>query len=322
MCLSTVKLSAAHHIRNRSSLVFSSVCHLNARYRWCLTGTPVHNSLDDYGALLSFVRVYPFRAKSQFMAFIVKPVEDRHELGIQRLQELVRTTCLRRTKQQTLDSGLLSLPHRTQKTCLVHLHPHDQTLYDSVKRVLQKTASGSDRPQRNDVLAKAKEKNVIVLLNVLRLICNHGEELVPQLAGSITGNTSALSIDHIQRQINAAVCSSCGGESNGSGASTESQGSLCVDCARLEKNPSDQQSGVVLEQRDGNSASQAARIGKVVRPSAKVVALVSNLRQEASINNQTHKPRKRYIPVAHRCAKAQHCPDFIQCCIQLLGEDA
>lgn len=236
------------------------------------------------------------------MTYIVKPVEEKHKLGIQPLQELVRATCLRRTKQQTLASGLLSLPHRTEKTCPVYLHPDDQNLYDSVKTVLQKTASGSEKSLRKDVSAKAREKNVMVLLNSLRLICNHGEELVPQLAKSITGESSASYIDHVQRDIHFIPCSSCGGETDGSDVFTERQGSLCVDCANLETEPLGPQSGLNLEQRDGNSGSQSASMGKstfskTVRPSAKVVALVNNLRQEASISNKTNKPRKRYIPV-------------------------
>ncbi|KAI5923344.1 P-loop containing nucleoside triphosphate hydrolase protein [Camillea tinctor] len=45
-----------HHIRNRESQVFMACCQVRAQYRWCLTGTPIQNSLDDYGALLSFLK--------------------------------------------------------------------------------------------------------------------------------------------------------------------------------------------------------------------------------------------------------------------------
>lgn len=291
----TVKLATAHHVRNRSSQAFFSVCQLKARYRWCLTGTPVHNSLDDYGALLSFLRVYPFRAKSQFMTYVVKPMEERHKLGIRPLQELVRATCLRRTKQHALASGLLRLPPRSEKTCSVDLHPHDQVLYDCVKRELQKTASGS---------AKAEQGNVMVLLNYLRLICNHGEQLVPHLAKSIAGKALASCIGHIQGQIHVA-CSSCGGETDSSSVYTGTgpHGSLCVNCASVETIPPHSELQMILEQSEGSSASRSpskikSTLSKAVRPSAKVVALVNNLRQEASFSDQIDKPRKRYTPVA------------------------
>lgn len=298
-----VVLDEAHHVRNRFRQTFFSVCQLKARYRWCLTGTPVHNSLDDYGALLSFVRVYPFRAKSQFMTYVVKPLEeDRHKLGIRPLQALVRATCLRRTKQQALESGLLSLPRRTETTCPVYLHPDDQILYDSVKTMLQRTASGSEKSLRKDVSAKAKEKNVVVLLNSLRLICNHGAELVPQLAKSIAGKASASCIDHIQGQIHVAACLSCGGETDGSSVYTGigPHGSLCVNCASVETTPRSSELQMILEQREGSSASRSPSkrnsiFGKAARPSAKVVALINNLRQEASFSDQIDKPRKSVI---------------------------
>lgn len=236
------------------------------------------------------------------MTYVIKPVEENHGLGIQRLQELVRATCLRRTKQQTLASGLLSLPHRTEKIIPVYLHPDDQVLYNSVKRLLQKTASGSDKPLRKDVSAKTKEKNVMVLLNSLRLICNHGEELVPQLAKRVTANSSASYFDQIQQQIHVAACSSCGGETDGVCAGP--RGSLCVACANLETAQPDSQLGVMLEQRGDTSDSQSTTIGKPtfgknVRRSAKVIALVNSLRQEASISDQKHMPRKRYISVPY-----------------------
>lgn len=292
-----VKLSAAHHVRNRSSQVFSSVCKLKAQYRWCLTGTPVHNSLDDYGALLSFIRVYPFRAKSQFNTHIAKPVEEKDESGVQRLQELVRATCLRRTKQQALASGLLSLPHRTERTCQVHLLPDDQALYGAVTKFLQKIAAGSDK-QRKDVSAKAKGENVMALLNYLRLICNHGEELVPHLPKVFMDKGPASCIDQVQGEIHANACSSCGGETDGSSAFTGPHGFLCIDCAHLETKPSDPQLRRQVEQKEGKSASESTSFGKsmsdkCVRPSAKVVALLNNLRHEASISGCTRKSRKR-----------------------------
>lgn len=260
------------------------------------------------------------------MTYIVKPVEEKRKLGIQPLQELVRATCLRRTKQQTLASGSLSLPRRTEKTCPVNLHPDDQILYDSVKKVLQKTASGSDKSLRKDVSTRVKEKNVMVLLNSLRLICNHGE-LAPQFVKSITGGSSASYIDHMQRHIDTAACSSCGGETDGSSVFTGAQGTLCVDCAHLERVSPVPQSEMNLEQKDDNWNSQSASVGKstfgkAVKPSAKVVALVNNLRQQALISDQTQQPRKRYIPVFCRLNKTNRFPNLIQRCIQLLGQDA
>jgi SNF2 family DNA or RNA helicase len=47
----------AHEIRNCSTKQFQAVHGLTAQHRWCLTGTPIQNSLEDLEALISFLRV-------------------------------------------------------------------------------------------------------------------------------------------------------------------------------------------------------------------------------------------------------------------------
>lgn len=233
------------------------------------------------------------------MAYVVRPVEEQHDFGIQRLQALVRATCLRRTKQQTLDSGLLSLPQRFERIEYVRLHTDDQGLYDLVKRANQKLSAGLDTPLQKDASERENKKNVMVLLNSLRLICDHGKELVPRLAKSIMEKSSLSIIDRNQEQTDASSCSSCGGESDRSSAFTGPRDFLCINCANSETTTSDIQYNTRLETRKGASAYQIASIdgmGSATKPSAKVVALIKNLRQEASISDPTNKPRKRYIP--------------------------
>jgi transcription termination factor 2 len=43
----------AHNVKNHVSATAKGACHLAARSRWCLTGTPIHNKLAD---LYSYVR--------------------------------------------------------------------------------------------------------------------------------------------------------------------------------------------------------------------------------------------------------------------------
>ncbi|KAF2191078.1 hypothetical protein K469DRAFT_746516 [Zopfia rhizophila CBS 207.26] len=82
-------LDEAHHIRNRSSQIFKAACAIDSRYRWCLTGTPIHNSLDDYGALLSFIRVPPFTEKTMFDFWITSPIRHARPYSMRRLQDLL-----------------------------------------------------------------------------------------------------------------------------------------------------------------------------------------------------------------------------------------
>lgn len=195
-------------------------------------------------------------------------------------------------------SGLLSLPHRTERTCQVHLLPDDQALYETVKKGLQKIAAGSHKQVRKELSAKTKHENVMVLLNSLRLICNHGEELVPRLPKVWTDERLISSVEQLQIQVCGVNCSSCGDQIDGSRAFSGTQGVLCVDCAIMGTASSESQRRLRVERRGIELASESANIGRsvisaAVRPSAKVVALIDNLREETSISGPTNKPRKR-----------------------------
>lgn len=297
-------LTAAHHIRNRSKQAFQSVCELTSRYRWCLTGTPIHNSLDDYGALLSFIRVFPFVEKSNFMSWIVKPVEEKHKLGVERLQGLIRATCLRRTKQKTLSSDKLKLPPRSEKIHDVHLHWDDQVLYDTVRRFNAEIAAGSEQRPEKDSLPKGKEKNILLLINSLRLICDHGEQLLPEAVKRRSEESSIASIASFaseMQQVYHGRCSVCEGELDDSVAQADGQDSICVNCATSEQGSSNTNLQADFLGKKGFSDSQLARSQSsgsaklCYRPSAKVLALLGNLEQERTTAGGNRRQRKRHV---------------------------
>jgi SNF2 family DNA or RNA helicase len=171
----------AHHIRNRKSQIFAAVCSVQSTFRWCLTGTPVHNSLDDYGALLSFLRVPSFTSKAMFDHWITKPIQQKKQEGFSRLQILVRTTCLRRTKDSIGDA--LDLPQRREEVEFVPLQPQDQELYNFFKSKAAELASGATTLNPATATRKlSQDGSVLSLLNFLRLTCNHGQQILPKSA--------------------------------------------------------------------------------------------------------------------------------------------
>lgn len=106
----------AHRIRTRGSKLHQSALTISKRAhcRWCLTGTPIHNSLDDYGALLGFLQAPKLSEKRDFDKLIVQHMKDKPQDGLARLQDLVRATCLRRTISG-LGAATLHLPPRKIK---------------------------------------------------------------------------------------------------------------------------------------------------------------------------------------------------------------
>ncbi|KAI2615913.1 SNF2 family N-terminal domain-containing protein [Hypoxylon sp. NC1633] len=55
-----VILDEAHCIKKRTTMTARACFALNARYHWCLTGTPLQNRIGELFSLLRFLRITPF----------------------------------------------------------------------------------------------------------------------------------------------------------------------------------------------------------------------------------------------------------------------
>lgn len=92
-------LDEAHTIKNRNAKATQAACALDAKYRWCLTGTPMQNNLDELQSLIKFLRIKPFNDLAVWRDQITKPLANgRGGLAIQRLQVYLKAFMKRRTK--------------------------------------------------------------------------------------------------------------------------------------------------------------------------------------------------------------------------------
>lgn len=63
-----VIVDEAQNIKNPMAKSAAACCRLNATYRWCLTGTPMMNRLEDFQSLLAFLRIRPYSNAKKFKA--------------------------------------------------------------------------------------------------------------------------------------------------------------------------------------------------------------------------------------------------------------
>lgn len=65
-------LDEAQCIKNRNTKSAQAACHIDATYRWCMSGTPMMNNVGELHSLLKFLRIRPYCALEKF-SFVRKP---------------------------------------------------------------------------------------------------------------------------------------------------------------------------------------------------------------------------------------------------------
>lgn len=157
---------SAHIIRRQATVFNRAVTELSARSRWCLTGTPIQNRLDDIGALFAFIRAHPFHNLATFKRFISTPFEESEErraTASHSLTLLLDSLCLRRTKD------LLHLPDRVDKVRELEFTVQERAQYDQTKSTMNRAL----RQRVGDSFVKSRFGMFQVQLQ-LRILCNHG----------------------------------------------------------------------------------------------------------------------------------------------------
>jgi len=82
-----VVLDEAQYIKGRNTRIAKKACHLQASHRWCITGTPMQNSVEEIYPLLRFLRLDPFSTPSVWRKLVSDPLEEAKKRA-ERLAEL------------------------------------------------------------------------------------------------------------------------------------------------------------------------------------------------------------------------------------------
>ncbi|KAI0152567.1 SNF2 family N-terminal domain-containing protein [Hypoxylon sp. NC0597] len=286
-----VVLDEAHIVRNRSTKSFQAVNMLKAKHRWCLTGTPIQNRLDDLGALVEFLKVDPFDNPSTFRNTFLSPIDSGEKSGWERLRSLIRSIALRRTKK-ALD-GDLSLPARRETVHWINLDNEERALYNLVKKHFALAINSG-----------APVMNTFQFILRLRQICNHGSDLLPQSlrawlneAASLWGAVSPL----LQR---CEVCDTALDDSNSSYDALSCFHQVCQTCLPADDAPNNGtgsvcpvcDTGILEETEGGIKPKPDHKSGSMrYRPSSKVKALLQNLQNDREVAITSGQPSAKSV---------------------------
>jgi len=140
-------LDEAHTIKNRCSRMAQAAFRLNGFTRWCVTGTPLQNSLDELYALVKFLRLDPWSAWPEWRNAVSLPL-DRGRRGdgnamaqaLDAGRRVVQPLLLRRTKatrDPKTQQLLLELPPKHVHVLDLQLSVPERDFYDALFKKAQ-----------------------------------------------------------------------------------------------------------------------------------------------------------------------------------------
>lgn len=166
-----VVLDEAQMIKNSRTMAAHAAWALRARRRWCLSGTPIQNSIDDLFSYFKFLRYDPYSKLSSFKELIKDPIASEDPDGFRRLNAILQTVLLRRTKQSTDDAGnrLIPLPERNVRLVQKEFTPEERKFY----MALSDDADALLKRYQAEGTTGANYVNMLWMLLRMRQACNH-----------------------------------------------------------------------------------------------------------------------------------------------------
>ncbi|KAL8701224.1 MAG: hypothetical protein Q9201_005022 [Fulgogasparrea decipioides] len=189
-----VILDEAHTIKNRNAKATQACYALRAEYRWCLTGTPMQNNLDELQSLIRFLKIKPYNDLSIWKDQITRPLANgRGGIAMRRLQYYLKAFMKRRTKDVLKQEGALNLGGKASTAGSIQsgfkitarriesveadFSPEERKFYE---RLEQRTDKSLEQMMGGE---KMNYASALVLLLRLRQACNH-----PRLVGGNLAN--------------------------------------------------------------------------------------------------------------------------------------
>ncbi|KAK6587594.1 hypothetical protein RS030_91512 [Cryptosporidium xiaoi] len=155
----------AHQLKNRDSKRFKELNNLETKYRLLLSGTPLHNNLEELWSLLHFLNPNSFYNYNDFR-MKYPDVENPNVISmdkqkqLEELQEELQKYVLRRVKKDVEKS----LPKKIERILRVELSPQQTEIY---KSILSRNYSELSRCTGG---TKTSLQNICM---ELKKVCNH-----------------------------------------------------------------------------------------------------------------------------------------------------
>ncbi|KAL0363351.1 UNVERIFIED_CONTAM: Helicase-like transcription factor CHR28 [Sesamum calycinum] len=188
-----VVLDEAQSIKNHRTQVARACWGLRAKRRWCLSGTPIQNAIDDLYSYFRFLRHEPYAIFRTFCEQLKAPIHKSPQDGYKKLQAVLKTIMLRRTKGTFIDGEpIIKLPPKTIELKKVDFSEEERDFYcrleaDSRAQFAEYAAAGT---------VKQNYVNILLMLLRLRQACDH-----PLLVKGFSPNSQMTSSIEVAKKL-------------------------------------------------------------------------------------------------------------------------
>lgn len=194
---SRVVLDESQTIKNHRTQVARACSGLRAKRRWCLSGTPIQNSIDELFSYFRFLRYDPYDKYKTFGSSIKAFIARDPIKGYQKLQVILGTIMLRRTKGTTIGGRpIINLPPKKVDLARVEFSSEERAFYeklefDSRKQFKAYAAAGT---------VNQNYANILLMLLRLRQACDH-PLLVKGVSSDPVGKDSSEMAKKLPREM-------------------------------------------------------------------------------------------------------------------------
>ncbi|KAL2931938.1 Helicase-like transcription factor CHR28 [Bienertia sinuspersici] len=165
-----VVLDEAQSIKNHRTRVAQACWGLRAKRRWCLSGTPIQNAVDDLYSYFRFLKYDPYSVYSSFCSMVKIPITKTPSKGYPKLQAVLKNIMLRRTKGTLLDGKpIINLPPKSVMLKKVEFSEEERDFYSR----LEADSRAQFQAYADSGTVKQNYVNILLMLLRLRQACDH-----------------------------------------------------------------------------------------------------------------------------------------------------
>ncbi|KAJ1982452.1 hypothetical protein H4R34_001711 [Dimargaris verticillata] len=172
-----IVLDESHIIKNYKSKTARACMSLTAKYRWCLSGTPIQNNFTElysYTQFLQFTEynLWPLPNEQTTYStdrFAPKPkAKSKADQVLPHVHSILKKLMLRRTKALVFGKGKeRSLPPKTTKLVRLHLSLPERSFYETMRGLALADVSSYMTTSNQGYI------HILALLTRLRQTCGH-----------------------------------------------------------------------------------------------------------------------------------------------------